>query len=152
MMTETEKTYSEVYGILNMLGNEYISKIPSGLYEMIKNKRGSEYSPRYNENMVLEKQNVSKKALSMVALIHLNYWCDSVEEKNELKKIFKENEEEKNKKLREEYSIENLFNKNMNKIDNQSNEELKTNALMEVKEENIIKKIFSKIKSWFIRN
>ena len=93
--------------------------------------------------MVLEKQNVSKKALSMVALIHLNYWCDSVEEKNELKKIFKENEEEKNKKLREEYSIENLFNKNMNKIDNQSNEELKTNALMEVKEENIIKKIFT---------
>lgn len=37
-MTETEKTYSEVYGILNMLGNEYISKIPSGLYEMIKKK------------------------------------------------------------------------------------------------------------------
>ena len=36
MDIKTKETYSEVYSILNMLGENYITKIPSKLYQMIK--------------------------------------------------------------------------------------------------------------------
>ena len=36
MNTKTKEIYSEVYSVLNMLGNDYINKIPDNLYKMIK--------------------------------------------------------------------------------------------------------------------
>lgn len=40
----------------------------------------------------LTEQGISKEALSMIALIYLNYWCKGEKEKADLNKIFKENE------------------------------------------------------------
>ena len=42
MDIKTKEIYSEVYGILNMLGNNYIMKLPSSLYKMIEEKKSNE--------------------------------------------------------------------------------------------------------------
>ncbi len=150
-MSETKKIYSEVYGILNMLGKDYISKLPSSLYDMIKKEKSNEYTPKYSEDIALENQNISKKALSMIALFHRNYWCNSDEEKNELRTLFITNEEEKQRILREKCNPDYLFNNKKPKLDIKNIDEQKTTALVEVKNKNLWQTILGKIRSLFIR-
>ena len=40
--------YSEVYGVLNMLGSKYIEKLPKQLYQLIDRERNRGYN-RINE-------------------------------------------------------------------------------------------------------
>ena len=150
-MIEAKNTYSEVYGILNMLGEDYISKLPSSLYDIIKKEKSNEYNPTYSMDVALENQNISKKALSMIALFHLNYWCNSDEEKQELRTLFRTNEEEKQRMLREKYNPDNLFKNKKSQLDIKNIDESKTNALVEVKKKNFWQTIFSKIKIFFMR-
>ena len=43
MNIQVQRTYSEVYGILNMMGKYYIKKIPTKLYQMIEKERDKNY-------------------------------------------------------------------------------------------------------------
>ena len=36
MNEKTKEIYSEVYQVLNLLGNEYIDKLPKSLFNMLK--------------------------------------------------------------------------------------------------------------------
>ena len=91
MDIKTKETYSEVYSILNLLGESYITKLPKSLYNMILEEKSNEYNPQYSSSIALEQQNIKKEALSMIALFHLNYWCNSQEEKGGLKALIKNN-------------------------------------------------------------
>lgn len=111
MDIETKEIYSEVYSVLNMLGDSYITKLPSSLYKMIKEEKLNEYNPYYDSSIELEQQNIRKESISMIALFHLNYWCSSSEEKQKLKELFKDNEVKYQKELREKYNPDNIFKK-----------------------------------------
>ena len=93
MNVATQEMYSEVYSILNLLGNSYIAKLPKSLFKMIEEEKSSTYNPQYREDQSLNEQNIKRESLSMIALFHLNYWCNSDEEKEQLKQLFKNNEE-----------------------------------------------------------
>ena len=92
MNIETKEIYSEVYQVLNLLGNEYIDKLPSSLFRMVKEKRDSNYVPQYREEIPLNKQNIKKETLAIIALLYLNYWCENEKEKLEIKQILNKNE------------------------------------------------------------
>jgi hypothetical protein len=92
MNERTKEIYSEVYQVLNLLGNEYINKLPNSLFNMLKEKKNIDYTPQYIEDIPLYKQNIKKETLAIIALLHLNYWCDNEKEKIELKQILKNNE------------------------------------------------------------
>ena len=147
MNVQTQEIYSEVYSILNLLGESYVKKLPVSLFNMIKEEKRKDYNPKYNSKINLGEQNIKRETLSMIALFHLNYWCNSDEEKNKLKTLFKTNEEKHQTKIREQYNPDNLFKKNKEKeiteniIENQV-------AMIEYKE-SIFKKIFNKIKNIF---
>ena len=81
--------YSEVYGVLNMLGSKYIEKLPKQLYQLIDRERNRGYNPVYNAEIDMYKQNITNQALAMIMLFHLNYWCENEQEKEQLKKILK---------------------------------------------------------------
>ena len=121
MNEKNAEIYSEVYQIFNLLGNEYISKIPSSLFNMIEKKRDTNYNPQYNEDILLNKQNIKKETIAIIALIHLNYWCENEEEKFEIKKMLKNNEDKYQEELRKKYNIEKLFEKRKQKrkVENQ---------------------------------
>ena len=144
MDIKTKEIYSEVYSILNMLGESYIEKLPSKLYNMIKEEKSAEYNPQYDGTIALEQQNITKEALSMIALFHLNYWCNSEEEKHELNKLFNENEEKYQAELREKYNTDNLFKNRNNNAENISSEQ----AIVEYKEP-FFKRIINRIKDLF---
>ena len=146
MNVQTQEIYSEVYSILNLLGESYIKKLPVSLFNMIKEEKRQDYNPKYNSKINLEQQNMKRETLSMIALFHLNYWCNSDEEKNELKTLFKTNEEKHQAEIREKYNPDNLFKKRST----QQEEYVATNevAMVEYKEP-FLKRIFNKIKRMF---
>ena len=44
MENTVKDIYSEVYAILNMLGKEYINKLPNDIYNIIKEEKSTEYN------------------------------------------------------------------------------------------------------------
>ena len=146
MNVQTQEIYSEVYSILNLLGESYIKKLPVSLFNMIKEEKRQDYNPKYDSIINLEQQNIKRETLSMIALFHLNYWCNSDEEKNELKTLFKTNEEKHQAEIREKYNPDNLFKKRSL----QQEESTITNevAMVEYKEP-LFKRIINKIKIIF---
>ena len=144
MNIKTKEIYSEVYQVLNLLGNEYIDKLPKSLFNMLEEKRNINYEPKYTEDLPLNKQNIKKEALSIIALLHLNYWCENVKERNELNQMFKDNEDRYQDELRKKYDPDNIFKKHIqeNIIKNEV-------SLVEYKE-SIFKRLINKIKSLFI--
>ncbi len=147
-MDNSSFAYSEVYAILNMIEDEYRERVPKNIIDFFEEERDKEYNPIIDVNIPLEKQNLKRKTIVLLAILNLNYWCDSEEEKQEILDSFAKNEELKRlkeKELTENYNINNLFNK----IENTEN---KTEvSLIEYKEQNFIQKIISKIKSLFRR-
>lgn len=143
MNEKTKQIYSEVYQVLNLLGNEYINKLPNSLLNMLKEKRNINYIPQYKEDIPLNKQNIKKETLSIIALLHLNYWCENEKEKHQLKQIFKNNEDRYQSELICKYNPENIFEKHKeeNIVQNQV-------SIIEYQVP-LFKRVISKIKSMF---
>ena len=143
MNIKTKEIYSEVYQVLNLLGNEYIDKLPNRLFNLLKEKRNVNYNPQYTEDIPLNKQNIKKESIAIIALIHLNYWCEDEKEKYELKQILKNNENKYQQELRNKYNPGDIFKKNNpeNIVENQT-------SIIEYKEP-LYKKFINKIKSLF---
>lgn len=148
MNISTKDIYSEIYSVLNLLGKSYIEKLPKDLMDMIDEERNKEYNPEYTLSKDLDKQNINKKSLSVIALLHTNYWSDK-EEKENLQKIFKLNEEKYQKELREKYNPDDVLKiKNKSEKIEQAEDEKQDKNITEYKE-SIFEKIINFIKRFF---
>ena len=148
MNIKTQRIYSEVYQVLLVLGNDYINKLPNKLLTTIEEKRDITYNPIIKDDIALSEQNVKKETLSVIALMHLNYWCESEEEKEDIKNTLQRNEASYQDELKNKYDPKNIFeNSKPIEIDTIDNEKKQT-ELIEYKE-TIFRKIISKIKSIF---
>ena len=116
--------------------------------KMIEEEKSSTYNPQYREDQSLNEQNIKRESLSMIALFHLNYWCKSDEEKEQLKQLFKNNEEQHQAEIREKYNPDNLFKKNDIDVE-ETTEKTECKELIKYKEENFLKKILRKIVKFF---
>ena len=147
MNIKTKEIYSEVYQVLNLLGNEYIDKLPTSLINMLREKREINYNPLYTDDIPLNEQNIKKETMSIIVLLYLNYWCKDDNEILEVKNILEENENKYQVELREKYNSDNIFSNNNNtSIDNeQNNQEL---ALVETNNIKWYKKVWNLIKNF----
>ena len=84
----------------------------------------------------------------MIALFHLNYWCNSQEEKEKLKALLKNNEEKHQAEIREKYNPDNLFKNRKQNVVNEPETISEPVAMIEYKE-SIFKRILNKIKDIF---
>lgn len=145
------KAYSEVYEIVNLLEEEYSDRIPKKVLDFFDETRDKEYKPIIDVNKPLNEQNLQRDTMILLAILDLNYWCDSEEEKQELLEMFNRNTELKikeQKELEEKYNPNNLFKKRQPVSEIENNETL---SMIEYKEPNIIKKILNKILNMFKR-
>ena len=139
--------YSEVNSVLNMLGDGYINKLPRSLYNMVVSEKLDTYNPTYEGTIALDMQNIKRESLSMIALFHLNYWCEDENEKNELRQLFKDNEDKYQTELGEKYKTDNLFKELNNSI---ANTQITENVQMiDYKPQNMFYKILKKLFSFF---
>ncbi len=149
MNIKTKEIYSEVYQVLNLLGNEYIDKLPTNLISMLREKREIDYNPQYTDDIPLNEQNIKKETMSIIVLLYLNYWCKDDNEILEVKNILKSNEDKYQMELRGKYNPDNIFSnnhKNTSINSSQNNQEL---ALVETNNIRWYKKIWNLIKNFF---
>lgn len=107
---ETAFAYAETLEILSFMDKSDVQKIPKKLMSILENNALPTYEKHINPNIALEEQNISEKTASLLGLFSLNYWCETQEEKNELKQQFKQNEIKKEQELNQKYSYDKLFN------------------------------------------
>lgn len=150
MENELLKAYTEVDVILSYMEKVYIDKVPKKMRELFRNEKLQGYKPNINPKIPLDEQNLQNKTYDILAMLNLNYWCESEEEKQELISIYAENDRKKEAELREKYNPDNLFKKKElqeEKIEQKISEENK--ALIEYRENNLFKRIINKIMSLF---
>ena len=59
-----KRAYSELYAILQMLGKEYIDKIPEKIYKTIEKRKDDTYNPIYNDMEEVLEGRVKRKTVS----------------------------------------------------------------------------------------
>lgn len=87
----TANSYSEVFEILKLMGKDNVEKIPLNILEKIDNLRDKNYEVKINSEIPLEQQKISRKALSIIAWLNLEYLCNE-QEKEVLTEIYKLND------------------------------------------------------------
>lgn len=148
MNIKTKEIYSEVYQVLNLLGNDYIDKLPTSLINMLKEKREINYNPEYTDAIPLNEQNIKKETMAIIALLYLNYWCEDENEKLEIKQILKSNEDRYQLELRKRYNLDNIF-KNYEQESKKVEADIDDETSMIPYKKSIFKKIINKLKSAF---
>ena len=109
MNTKTKEVYSEVYQVLNLLGNDYINELPIDLVNMLRNNRKLDYNPIYIDTVSLSEQNIKKETLSIIVLLYLKYWCIDENEKMEIKNILEKNEEKYKEKFKDMHDFDSFL-------------------------------------------
>lgn len=102
--------YAELLEILTFTDESLVNKIPKKLMTIFNTYALESYEKHLDRNIPLEDQNVSKKTAALIALLSLNYWCETEDEKSQIKAILTENEKKKQQELREKYNPDNIFN------------------------------------------
>lgn len=146
MKNESEIAYAEVDAILDLLETETVEKIPLKVREFFKNEKDKNYVPNINVEVSLLEQNLKRETMVLLAILNLNYWCDSEEEKQEILNSFANNQEMKQlaeKELAEKYNPNNLFKKK-DKV-----EDTTEVSMIEYKKPNFIQKLLTKIARFF---
>lgn len=151
MENNLSKAYTEVLLILSYMEQKYIDMIPKKLLELFNEEKDPNYQPDINPNTSLAEQNLQRKTLALLAMLNLNYWCKDENEKQEMLKMYSENDKKIEAEMRERYNPDNLFKKRENV---EQNDEIKEECtdIIEYKEQNIFKKILNRIIKFFKRN
>ncbi len=144
MTMERQKAYVELLEVLKRVDQNLINKIPKDLIKFFNDNKSQEYTYTYNDEKTLEEQNLNNITLSLLAMLNLNYWCESEEHKQELLAQYKENEEKYQEELREKYNPDNIF-----KDKQEKSIPVAENMQMVSYKESIFKRIINKIKTIF---
>ena len=144
-MKNNEIAYAEVDTILNLMDEKYINRIPIKLRKIFKEEKSYDYKLNIDTSKSLNEQNLQKETMIILAMLCLNYWCDSEEEKQELIKAYSENEKKNEAEIRKKYNPDNIFKDNSTQKDNSIQE----NTQLTEYHENVFKKLWNKIKSLF---
>ena len=146
MTYETRQAYSEICAVLELMPDEYVSKIPEKIIKLFQTEKLENYEININKSNPLDKNNFSKKTMVISAMLNYQYWCPNKKMKDELYKQYLSNNEKYEKEVQEKYNTDNLF-KNKKSKEVEIKEE--TQALVEYKKRSFIQKILDKIKNVF---
>lgn len=110
--------YAEVDYIIHHMNEKYVEKVPPKLLQFFATIKDPEHEVYVNPRVPLQNQNLRKYTLELLALLHLKYWCEDEERRNELYKKMLENQQKLDDQMREKYNIDNMFDMNSAKVVN----------------------------------
>lgn len=119
---EQAYAYAELLEVLSFMDQNYIKKVPKKLMAIFQANALAEYENHINQNQPLEEQGLSEKTTALIAMLTVQYWCETKEQKQQLITLFKENEKKYQEELREKYNPDTIFNKEdklMESLDNE---------------------------------
>lgn len=147
MDKEEKEAYKEVLIILKYMEKQYQEKIPKYLIDFFEKNCSKEYKFDIDFNIPLKQHKLKKSTLSILALLNINYWCETEEEKNKLINKYIENEKIYQEELRKKYDVNNLFN-NTKQEERKQNINIEKNVCSSTKQkESIFEKLMKKLKN-----
>jgi len=132
---EQAYAYAELLEVLSFMDQSYIKKIPKKLMAIFQANALVEYEKHINQNQPLEEQGLSEKTTALIAMLTVQYWCETKEQKQELLNLFKENEKKYQKELRQKYNPDNIFCKEDKLMQNLDNELDKIDEIERISQE-----------------
>ena len=109
MIQENNDVYKEVFTTLSFFSDDLIDKIPSNVLEAIGNLSLNSNANLYiDKEKSLKSQDISEDSKNLISLIYYTQIANE-NEKNELLKLWNENENKYQEQLRKEYNLDNLF-------------------------------------------
>ena len=138
---------AETLHYLKGISQNDIDKIPNDFMTFLKNNASQDYECKFDYTRPLKELNLKNETRGLIAMICLNYWCETEEQKNSFREHLNENEKRYQEELRKKYNIDVFKNRN-NKKNIEENISASEVAMMEYKD-NIFRKILYKIKSLF---
>ena len=127
---------------------KYQEKIPKKLISFFERNSLKDYKFNIDLAVPLKEQKLKVKTLSLLAMLDLNYWCDTEEEKQNLIKKYSENEIKYQEDLRGRYNPDNIFKKRNQENKIEENVIQNTSVIVEYKE-SIFRRFINKIKIMF---
>ena len=146
--------YTEVLDILKYISKEDYEKIPKSKIKVFEENSNKNYSFTYDENKTLDEQNVSEIAKAIIAILFRDYWATK-EQRYVIIKKQQEIKEQKQKELMAKFEQnKNISEKDLKKVNVASDLDIdidyaRGTNLETYKEENIFKRIISKIREIF---
>ena len=133
--------FKEVYEILKYTDIDLVNKIPKKFINFLRANMNNDYEFNVQEGICLNKQILSEETNNIFALIYRDYWATE-EEKEEFRK-----KDEEERKLNEE-KLEHIFDRKDKEIIGEE----ENNQLIKIERESFIKRLFSKLKRFFLKN
>ena len=84
MIINRKNSYAEILEILKNMDKIYVDRIPKKLIKFFEENKSNDYDFKYNSELKLNQQNLNENTLALLAMLNLNYWCESEEHKEEL--------------------------------------------------------------------
>ena len=146
--------YTEVLDILKYISKEDYEKIPKSKIKVFEENSNKNYSFKYDVDKTLEEQNVSEIAKMIIAILCRDYWTTN-EQRYIIIKKQREAREEQERQIRERIEQNKKIKEDSLKVIDVSSDldldlDYSRGTNLEVyKEDNIFKRIISKIKEIF---
>lgn len=109
IIKEDIRAYAEVNYIINHMNEKYREKVPEKLKNFFNDYKDPTCEIKINPYVPLQNQGLQRYTLEIIALLHLKYWCENEERKQELYDIMLRNQEKLEEQMRDRYSVEKLF-------------------------------------------
>lgn len=140
---------SETLHYLKGINQDDINKIPNKLMLFLKENASNSYSCKFDYNKPLKELNLTKETKGLIAMICLNYWCETEEQKIKFRNQLNVHEQAFQEELKRKYNVDDIFKKK----DIGNNEDIGfesiNNLPVEVKNENIFKRLLNRLKKLF---
>lgn len=120
--TEQAYAYAELLEILSFSNIELINRIPENILNLFRVNALPEYENHLEENIAIEKQEISRKTAALLVLLSLNFGTESDEEKEELRNLLNKNQKAKENADKKELPMDNSvlpwYKKSLNSMKN----------------------------------
>ena len=97
---EDIQAYAEIDYIINHMNEKYIEKVPKKLLEFFSNMKDPNYEVYVDPHKPLQNQGLKKYTLEVIALLHVKYWCEDENRRNELIERMQANQEKYENRLK----------------------------------------------------
>ena len=102
---------AETLHYLKGISQDDVDKIPKKLMQFLKDNASQDYKCEFDYTKPLNELNLTDEAKGLIAMICLNYWCETDEQKIKFRNHLNANEQVYQEELRKKYNVDDIFKK-----------------------------------------
>lgn len=142
---------AETLHYLKGISQDDINKIPDNFITFLKNNASQNYECKFDYTRPLKELNLKNETRGLIAMICLNYWCETEEQKDAFREHLNKNEKQYQEELRKKYNMDDIFKKKELSPEVEIiGENIDADKLpIQAEQENIFKRIFNRIMKIF---